>query len=224
MIYGYTRETPGGASQKEKFEKQKEMLKEEGVGILVTDSAPSGKRKKFDGFNRMFVKLRQGDTLVIPSIDRVSHSATDFEGLMAGLLNRGVAIRILNLGTLDDSEEGRMRQQSVRAFAEFEKAMVVERTQVRKAESRKDLTFREGRPRKYGRREISAALRLLDNNSYKLVSEMTGISVSTLTRARSAERARKSGDYSMSDAEVREYEAAVARSEQMTLQDLLGGM
>ena len=67
-------------------------------------------------------------------------------------------------------------------------------------------------------------MRLLDNNSYKLVSEMTGISVSTLTRARSAERARKSGDYSMSDAEVREYEAAVARSEQMTLQDLLGGM
>lgn len=146
MIFGYTRESPGGASQKEKFEKQKEMLKEEGVDILVMDRIPSGKRKKFDGFNRMFVKLRQGDTLVIPSIDRVSHSATDFAGLMAGLLNRGIAIRILNLGTLDDSEEGRMRQQSVRAFAEFEKAMVVERTQVRKAESRKDLTFREGRP------------------------------------------------------------------------------
>ena len=134
MIFGYTRESPGGASQKEKFEKQKEMLKEEGVDILVMDRIPSGKRKKFDGFNRMFVKLRPGDTLVIPSIDRVSHSATDFAGLMAGLLNRGIAIRILNLGTLDDSEEGRMRQQSVRAFAEFEKAMVVERTQVRKGD------------------------------------------------------------------------------------------
>ena len=117
-----------------------------------------------------------------------------------------------------------LRQEAVRAFAQFEKAMVVERTQTRKAEVRKDLTFREGRPRKYSRKEISAALRLLEKNSYKLVSEMTGISVSTLTRARNAEKARKSGDYSMSDAEVREYEAAVSRSEQMTLEDLIGGM
>lgn len=224
MYYGYTRETPGGGSQREKFEKQVEMLRKERVDSLTVDSAPSGKRKKYDSFRKMFAKLRPGDTLVIPSIDRVSHSAADFEGLMAGLLNRGVAIHVLNLGTLDNSPKGKVRQQAVRAFAEFEKAMVVERTQVSKAEARKDLTFREGRPRKYSRREISAALRLLDNNSYRLVSEMTGISVSTLTRARNAEKARKSGDYSMSDAEVREYEAAVAKSEQMTIEDLLGGL
>ena len=143
---------------------------------------------------------------------------------MAGLINRGVAIRVLNLGTLDNSPKGKVRRQAVKAFAEFEKAMVVERTQARKAEVRKDLTFREGRPRKYSRREISAALRLLDNNSYKLVSEMTGISISTLSRARNAEKARKSGNYSMSDAEVREYEAAVSKAEQMSLEDLFGGL
>ena len=224
MYYGYTRETPGGRSQKEKFEKQVEILKKEGVDSLTVDSAPSGKRKKFDRFNALLAKLRPGDTLVIPSIDRVAHSASDFEGLMAGLINRGVAIRVLNLGTLDNSPKGMVRRQAVKAFAEFEKAMVVERTQAGKAEVRKDLTFREGRPRKYSRREISAALRLLDNNSYTLVSEMTGISISTLSRARNAEKARKSGNYSMSDAEVREYEAAVSKAEQMSLEDLLGGL
>ena len=31
MYYGYTRETPGGRSQKEKFEKQVEILKKDGV-------------------------------------------------------------------------------------------------------------------------------------------------------------------------------------------------
>ena len=35
-----------------------------------------------------------------------------------------------------------------------------------------------------------------------------------------AEKARKNGDYSMTDAEIREYEAAVAESEQMSLEDL----
>lgn len=188
---------------------------------MVIDRVPSGKKKKYDGFGKLLVRLRPGDVLIIPSIDRVSHSASDFEGLMAGLLNRGVAIRVLNFGTLDDSPEGRMMQQAVRAFAEFEKAMVVERTQERKTEARKDITFREGRPRKYGWQELSSAVRLLETHSYKQVSEMTGISVSTLKRARIAEEARKRGEYSMSDAEVREYEAAVANAEQMTLEDLL---
>lgn len=107
MYYGYTRETPGGGSQKEKFEKQVEILKKEGVDSLTVDSAPSGKRKKFDRFNALLAKLRPGDTLVIPSIDRVAHSASDFEGLMAGLINRGVAIRVLNLGTLTIPQKGR---------------------------------------------------------------------------------------------------------------------
>ena len=224
MYYGYTRETPGGEAQAEKLKKQVEMLKKEGIDSLTVDSVPSGKKKKYDRFSKLLLKLRSGDTLVIPSIDRVSHSASDFEGLMKGLLNKGVAIRVLDLGTLDDSPKGKVRQEAVKAFAQFEKAMVVERTQTRKAEARQDLTFREGRPRKYARKEISLALKLLECHSYKQVSGMTGISVSTLTRARNAEKARKSGEYSMSDAEVREYEAAVARSEQMTLQDLLGGM
>ena len=143
MIFGYTRESPGGSSQKEKFEKQKELLKKEGAESLAIDRVSSGKKKKYDGFGKLLVRLRPGDVLIIPSIDRVSHSASDFEGLMTGLLNRGVAIRVLNFGTLDDSPEGRMMQQAVRAFAEFEKAMVVERTQERKSEARKDITFRE---------------------------------------------------------------------------------
>jgi DNA invertase Pin-like site-specific DNA recombinase len=137
MYYGYTRETPGGESQTEKFKKQVEMLKKEGVDSLTVDNVPSGKKKKYDRFSKLLLKLQPGDTLVIPSIDRVSHSASDFEGLMRGLLNRGVAIRVLDLGTLDDSPKGKVRQEAVRAFAQFEKVMVVERTQTRKAEIRK---------------------------------------------------------------------------------------
>ncbi|BAK97772.1 hypothetical protein OBV_05740 [Oscillibacter valericigenes Sjm18-20] len=39
-------------------------------------------------------------------------------------------------------------------------------------------------PPKYSRKQIAHALDLLKDNSYKTVSEMTGISVSTLQRAR----------------------------------------
>lgn len=221
MIYAYTRETPGGKTQKEKLKRETELLKNENPDELVIEKAAAGK-KKYDAFRKLLNRIRTGDILVIPTIDRISHSADDFSGLVAGLTNRGVTLRVLNLGTFDGSPESVILAKAVRAFAEFEKAMIVERTQERKREARNDITFREGRPKKYSRKEISEALRMLaDGNSYKKVSETTGISVSTLTRARNAEKARKTGDYSMTDAEIREYEAAVAESEQMSLEDLL---
>ena len=222
MIYAYTRETPGGDTQKEKLKRDEALLKAENPDILVIEKAPNRRKKKFDDFRKIMDVLKPGDTLVVPSFDRISHSADDFSGLLAGLANRGVTLRVLNMGTFDQSEKGTLLRKAVNAFAEFEKAMIVERTQGRKADARNDITYREGRPRKFTRKEVMEALRMLENgSSYKTVSTQTGISISTLRRARTAERARRSGDYSMTDAEIREYEAAVARSEQMTLGDLM---
>lgn len=221
MIYAYTRETPG-RSGKEKLKKQVSLMEQENPDKVVIEKLPTGKEKKYDVFWKMFHQLKPGDTLVIPSIDRVSHSANDFSGMLAGLLNRGVKVRVLNMGTFDNSTEGMTWQRAIKAFAEFEKAMIVERTQESKAAAREDITFREGRPKKFTRQEISAALKMLEaGNSFREVSKKTGISASTLQRERNAERARRSGNYSMSDAEIREYEAAVAAGEQMTLEELL---
>lgn len=220
LIYAYTRETP---LLRERLKNETDALKNEHPDELIIEKAPSGRRRgKYDAFRKLFDRLRPGDTLIIPSIDRVSHSADDFSGLVAGLTNRGVTLQVLNLGIFNNTEEGLVLRKAVAAFAEFEKSMIVERTRERKAKAREDITFREGRPKKYTRKEITEAIRMLDEGkSYKRVSSITGISVSTLTRARNAEKARKAGDYSMSDAEIREYEAAVAESEQMTLGDIL---
>ena len=70
------------------------------------------------------------------------------------------------------------------AFAEFELDMIVERTQEGKAIARKQPDYREGRPRLYGRKQIKHALELLEDHSYKQVTGMTGISKSTLIRAK----------------------------------------
>ena len=70
------------------------------------------------------------------------------------------------------------------AFAEFERDMIVERTQEGKAIARKQPDYREGRPRLYGRKQIRHALELLKDHSYRQVTEMTGISKSTLIRAK----------------------------------------
>lgn len=222
MVYGYTRETPGGEQLRNAFSEQKMLLKKEAVDCLVTDTKPKGKKKsKYAALSKLLVKLQPGDVLVIPSIDRVSASASEFAQIMSGLINRGVAIRVLNLGTLDNTRNGLLLQKAVMAFAQFEKAMVTERTQAHKAEMRMDLTFREGRPKKYSATQISAALKMLENSSYNRVSKITGISISTLTRAHRAQQARRHGEYVMTEAEIREYEAMVANSRQMSMEDFL---
>ena len=69
-------------------------------------------------------------------------------------------------------------------FAEFQRDMIVERTQEGRSIARKNKEFREGRPKKYSNKQIDHALSLLETHSYKQVTELTGISKATLARAK----------------------------------------
>jgi len=71
------------------------------------------------------------------------------------------------------------------AFAEYERGMIVERTQTGRAIARQDPNYREGRPKKYSGSQLNHAMELLEEGrTYKQVEELTGISKSTLIRAR----------------------------------------
>lgn len=71
------------------------------------------------------------------------------------------------------------------AFAEYERGMIVERTQTGKAIAKQNPNFKDGRPKKYSQPQIDLAISLLEQgNTYKQVESMTGISKSTLIRAK----------------------------------------
>ncbi|EKE30823.1 putative site-specific recombinase [Salimicrobium jeotgali] len=70
------------------------------------------------------------------------------------------------------------------SFAQFERDMIVEQTQDGKALAKKRPDFCEGRPKKYNKKQIDHALQLLEEASYREVEQMTGISMSTLKRAK----------------------------------------
>ncbi|KIL48185.1 putative site-specific recombinase [Jeotgalibacillus soli] len=67
--------------------------------------------------------------------------------------------------------------------------MNVERTQEGKILAKQKPDFREGRPKKFSRKQINHALSLLEKHSYKQVEDMNGISVSTLVRAKKESKA-----------------------------------
>lgn len=100
------------------------------------------------------------------------------------LRDKGVAVHILNMGLLDNSPMGRLVATMLLAFAEFERAQIIERTQSGRQAAMAKPGFRDGRPLKFTALQLEHALGLLSEYSYKQVEAMTGISRSTLQRAK----------------------------------------
>ena len=89
------------------------------------------------------------------------------------------------MGLVENTLTGNLILTVMLAFAEYERGMIVERTQTGKAVARQDPNFKDGRPKKYTPQQIRLALDLLEQGkTYRQITEMTGISKSTLIRAR----------------------------------------
>lgn len=197
MIYGYARvSTKGQAKDGNSLEEQKERLLDEGVAEEnIYCEAYSGAKADRPVFNELIDKLKEGDKLVVTKLDRFCRDTSSGLEYIEKLMNKGVKIHILNMGLIEDTPIGKMIVTNLLAFAEFERAMIVERTQTGKAQAKKNNpNFKEGRPKKYSKDKIDKAIELLDSMSYKEVEKLTGISKSTLireVRKRKAEKMEK---------------------------------
>lgn len=100
------------------------------------------------------------------------------------LIGKGVKIHILNIGLIEDTPMRRLIVTNLLAFTEFERAMIIERTQSGKAIAKTKEWFKEGRPTAYTDKQLNHAFSLLsvngDDKSYNEVVEITEISKSTL--------------------------------------------
>ncbi len=184
MVYGYCRvSTQMQARDGNSLEAQERALKENGAEDIYSD-AFTGTKAHRPELDRLLGRLQAGDKLIITKLDRIARSASQGTELVQALLDRGITVHVLNMGLLDNTPTGKLIRNIMLAFAEFERDMIVERTQEGKAIAKKQPDFREGRPRLYGRKQIQHALGLLQDHSYRQVTEMTGISKSTLIRAK----------------------------------------
>lgn len=184
MIYGYARvSTKGQAKDGNSLEAQEKTLFEAGAQEIYAD-AFTGTKADRPEFERLLTRLQTGDTLVVTKLDRFARSMLEGSKLVSELIERGVKVYILNIGVMDNTPSSKLIRNIFFAFAEFERDMIVERTQEGKAIAKRNPDFREGRPKKYNRKQIEHALELLESHSYTQVEEITGISKSTLIRAK----------------------------------------
>lgn len=184
MIYGYARvSTKGQAKDGNSLEAQEKALSESGANEIYVD-AFTGTKTDRPEFDKLMNKIQKGDTLIVTKLDRFARSMSQGSELVSDLIERGIKVYILNIGVMDNTPSSKLIRNVFFAFAEFERDMIVERTMEGKAIAKQNPDFREGRPKKYSRKQIEHALELLDNNSYKQVEDLTGISKSTLIRAK----------------------------------------
>lgn len=192
MIYGYARvSTKGQATDGNSLEAQRKLLKENGAEVIFEDSFTGTKTDRPE-FKRLLDYIKEGDTLIVTKLDRFARSMTQGSQLVTELINRGIRINILNIGIMDNTPASKLIRNIFFSFAEFERDMIVERTQEGKAIAKTKAGFTEGRPKKYTEKQIKHALSLLAINggdkSYNEVVEITGISKSTLIRCNNSNK------------------------------------
>lgn len=74
--------------------------------------------------------MEEGDVLIVTKLDRLGRNAMDVRATVEMLAERGIRIHCLALGGVDlTSAAGRMTMQVLNAVAEFERDLLIERTQ-----------------------------------------------------------------------------------------------
>ncbi len=83
-----------------------------------------------EGFGKLLNKLEAGDVLVVTKLDRLGRNAMDVRATVEALTGLGVRVHCLALGGVDlTSPAGKMTMGVIAAVAEFERDLLIERTQ-----------------------------------------------------------------------------------------------
>jgi len=184
MVYGYARvSTKGQARDGNSLDAQQQQLKENGAEVIFDDSFTGTKLDRPE-LDKLLNIVEPGDTIVVTKLDRLARSVSQASDLITKLIDNGITINVLNLGVLSNSSVSTLMRNILLSFAQFERDMIIERTQEGKLIARQDPDYREGRPKKFSRQQMKHAVSLLEEYTYGEVEKMTGISKSTLIRAR----------------------------------------
>ena len=148
MLYGYARvSTRGQQRDGNGLDAQREALWTAGCSEVV-EEAYTGTTVDRPVLDSLLSTLVEGDTLVVSKLDRIARTTVDGCRLVRDLIDRGVTVRVLNMGTLDNTPVGKMMVSVMFAMAEFERDMIVQRTREGREVARQRVGYREGRPRK----------------------------------------------------------------------------
>lgn len=176
-IYGYARVSTKGQD----LESQIQALENENTEFIYQEKFTGTSTDRPELKNLLSV-LKSGDKLIVTKLDRLARNTKEGIELIEQLFEKDVKVHVLNVGLLENTNMGRFFLTTLLAVAEMERNMIIERTQEGKAIAKQNPNYKEGRKPTYTKAQLEHAMQMKETHSFKQVSELTGISESTLKR------------------------------------------
>lgn len=179
MKIGYARVS----TDEQNTDLQLDALKRAGCRRIYTDKGQGGAKRSRPQLDKCLADLKPGDVLTVWKLDRLGRSLSHLVAVLEDLNGRGVAFRSLT-ETIDTSNAaGRLLGHVIAALAEFERALITERTRagIRAAKRR---GVKLGRKPALSAKQVAHARKLVDQgDSPGDVARLLGVARSTLYKA-----------------------------------------
>jgi len=181
-VYGYSRVS----TSKQDLELQIDRLKDNGAEVIYSEKYTGTKKDRAE-LNKLITELQDGDTVLVTKIDRLARSIIDLRELVQTINDKGVKLVFLdNSMTFEPNTNDSMQTLMLNmlgSFAEFERDLIVSRTQEGKQyQKANNPNFKDGRPKRKLTPKYLHAIDLMKTYSMTEVTKMTGISRATLSR------------------------------------------
>ncbi|UFI06709.1 recombinase family protein [Roseibium aggregatum] len=152
------------------------------VTETISGSVPITQRPEF---SRLMDRLEPGDILIVTKLDRLGRDAIDVSSTVKALADEGVRVYCLALGGVDlTSSAGTMTMNVLNAVAQFERDLLIERTQsgLRRAKSEGKVLGR--RPSLTDSQKQDVRVALNSGKSISAIARAFGTSRQTIMRVR----------------------------------------
>ena len=177
MIRAYARVSTADQN----LDRQLDALKNYGIDVLYCEKM-SGTKKSRPELDRMLKEVCDGDTIVIESLSRLGRSVKNLAELMEMFNQRNIRLVSLKETIDTTTPTGKLLFSIMSSLAQFERDILVERTQEGLAAAR--ARGRNGGRPKTNAAAVKKAVALYQTQQYSLkeIQELTGVSASTIYR------------------------------------------
>jgi DNA invertase Pin-like site-specific DNA recombinase len=178
-LYGYARVSTGLQDPA----LQLDALTSAGCARIFTDKA-SGKLDRRPELDKLLEVVLPGDVVVVWRLDRLGRSLKHLVATVSDLGDRGVGFRSLTEAIDTTTAGGKLLFHIMGALAEFERQLIVERTQAGLAAARAR-GRQGGRPRKVDDAKVALIRQLYDSREHSVdaIASMVGVGRTTVYRA-----------------------------------------
>ncbi|WP_312045125.1 recombinase family protein [Anaerotignum sp.] len=177
MVIGYARVS----TDKQELLRQEDALKKYGVDELYTEKM-TGTKSDRPELNKVKLRAREGDSVVVESLSRLGRSSKDLLILVDEWEKQGITLVSLKESIDTKTPTGKLLITVLSAICQFERDITVQRTKEGLASAR--ARGRKGGRPKADSKVVEKAIKLYhaQTHSIKEIVDITGISQATLYR------------------------------------------